>query len=156
MVDEKPLIVPIFIPNQGCPHRCVFCDQEKITSQPARPMDSQAVHDLLEQARQSALFSARKHREIAFYGGTFASLPDQRIRELLGAAAPYLQERIFHSVRVSTRPDSVDEKKTALLKDLGVSTVELGAQSMDDEVLNMTRRGHTGQDTERTLDLLKK
>ena len=156
MVDEKPLIVPIFIPNQGCPHRCVFCDQEKITSQPARPMDSQAVHDLLEQARQSALFSARKHREIAFYGGTFASLPDQRIRELLGAAAPYLQEGIFHSVRVSTRPDSVDEKKTALLKDLGVSTVELGAQSMDDEVLNMTRRGHTAQDTERTLDLLKK
>ncbi len=155
MFDEKPLIVPIFIPNQGCPHRCVFCDQEKITSQPARPMDGQRVRDLLDQARRSTLFCAKKHREIAFYGGTFASLPEKTIEELLGVAAPYLREGIFHSVRVSTRPDSLDEKKAALLKSLGVSTVELGTQSMDDEVLRKTRRGHTALDTERTVDLLK-
>jgi len=74
-------------------------------------MDSQAVHDLLEQARQSALFSARKHREIAFYGGTFASLPDQRIRELLGAAAPYLQERIFHSYECPLVPTLLTRRR---------------------------------------------
>lgn len=155
MFDEKPLIVPIFIPNQGCPHRCVFCDQEKITSQPARPVDGQRVRELLDHARRSALFCARKHREIAFYGGTFAGLPEKTIREVLGVVASYLQEGIFHSVRVSTRPDSLDEKKAALLKGLGVSTVELGTQSMDDEVLRMTRRGHSALDTERTVDLLK-
>jgi len=154
LFDEKPLIVPIFIPNQGCPHRCVFCDQEKITSQPASPIDGQRVHELLDLARRSTSFCERKHREVAFYGGTFASLPENTIRELLGAVAPYLQEGIFHSVRVSTRPDSLDEKKAALLKALGVSTVELGTQSMDDEVLRMTRRGHTALDTERTVDLL--
>jgi histone acetyltransferase (RNA polymerase elongator complex component) len=155
LFDEKPLIVPVFIPNQGCPHRCVFCDQEKITSQPARPMESQRVREILDQARRSTLFCARKHREIAFYGGTFASLPEKTIRELLGVVAPYLQEGIFHSIRVSTRPDSIDEKKAALLKGLGVSTVELGTQSMDDEVLRMTRRGHIGLDTEKAVDLLK-
>ena len=101
------------------------------------------------------MFCERKHREVAFYGGTFASLPENTIRELLGAVAPYLQEGIFHSVRVSTRPDSLDEKKAALLKGLGVSTVELGTQSMDDEVLRMTQRGHTALDTERTVGLLK-
>jgi histone acetyltransferase (RNA polymerase elongator complex component) len=154
LFDEKPLIVPIFIPNQGCPHRCVFCDQEKITSQPARPMDGQTVRELLDQARRSGSFSRRKHREIAFYGGTFGNLPEKTMRELLGVVAPYLREGIFHSVRVSTRPDSLDGKKAALLKDLGVSTVELGTQSMDDEVLAMTRRGHTAGDTERTADLL--
>jgi histone acetyltransferase (RNA polymerase elongator complex component) len=155
LFDEKPLIVPIFISNQGCPQWCVFCDQEKITSQPARPMDGQRVREVLDQARRSTLFCARKHREIAFYGGTFASLPEQTVRELLGVVAPYLQEGTFHSVRVSTRPDSLDEKKAALLKRLGVSTVELGTQSMDDEVLRITRRGHTALDTERTVDLLK-
>ena len=155
MVDEKPLIVPIFIPNQGCPHRCVFCDQEKITSQPARAMNGQTVRELLDQARRSGSFSEERHREVAFYGGTFASLPEGTIRELLGAVAPYLQERIFHSVRVSTRPDSLDGKKAALLKALGVSTVELGSQSMDDEVLRMTRRGHTAGDTEKAADLLR-
>jgi len=155
LFDEKPLIVPIFIPNQGCPHRCVFCDQEKITSQPASPIDGQRVHALLDLARRSTAFCERKHREVAFYGGTFASLSENTIRELLGAVAPYLQEKIFHSVRVSTRPDSLDEKKAALLKVLGVSTVELGTQSMDDEVLRMAQRGHTALDTERTVGLLK-
>jgi histone acetyltransferase (RNA polymerase elongator complex component) len=155
LFDEKPLIVPVFIPNQGCPHRCVFCDQEKITSQPARPVDGQRVRDLLDQARQSTLFFARRHREIAFYGGTFASLPEKTIRELLGVVAPYLQGGIFHSVRVSTRPDSLDEKKAALLKALGVSTVELGSQSMDDDVLRMTGRGHTAGDTEKAAELLR-
>ena len=155
MFDEKPLIVPIFIPNQGCPHRCVFCDQEKITSQPALPMNGQTVHELLEQARRSGPFFGRAHREIAFYGGTFASLPEKRIRELLGIVAPYLQEGIFHSVRVSTRPDSLDEKKAILLKALGVTTVELGSQSMDDDVLRTTGRGHTAGDTEEAAALLR-
>jgi histone acetyltransferase (RNA polymerase elongator complex component) len=155
LFDEKPLIVPIFIPNQGCPHRCVFCDQEKITSQPAGPINGRRVRELLDLARRSTTFFARKHREIAFYGGTFASLPKERIRELLGVVAPYLQEGIFLSVRISTRPDSLDEEKAALLRDLGVSTVELGTQSMDDEVLRMTRRGHSALDTERTVGLLR-
>jgi len=155
LFDEKPLIVPIFIPNQGCPHRCVFCDQEKITSQPSRPVDGQTVRHLLALARSSSSFSRRRHREVAFYGGTFASLPEPKIRELLGVVAPYLQEGTFHSVRVSTRPDSLDEKKAALLKGLGVSTVELGAQSLDDEVLRRTRRGHSAEDTERSATLLK-
>ncbi len=155
MFDEKPLIVPIFIPNQGCPHRCVFCDQEKITSQPAGPIDGRRVRELLDLARRSTTFFARRHREIAFYGGTFASLPKERIRELLGVVAPYLQEGIFLSVRISTRPDSLDEEKAALLRGLGVSTVELGTQSMDDEVLRMTRRGHSALDTERTVGLLR-
>lgn len=118
-------------------------------------MHGQTVRELLDQARRSGSFFGRRHREIAFYGGTFASLPEKTIRELLGVVAPYLQEEIFHSVRVSTRPDSLDDKKVALLKALGVSTIELGSQSMDDEVLRMTRRGHTAGDTEKAAELLR-
>jgi histone acetyltransferase (RNA polymerase elongator complex component) len=156
LFDEKPLIIPVFIPNQGCPHRCVFCDQEKITSQPLRPMDGETVRQILDRARSSDSFSRRKHREIAFYGGTFANLPEKTIKELLGVAAPYLRWGIFRSIRISTRPDSLDGKKAAMLRSLGVSTVELGSQSMDDEVLRMTRRGHTAGDTERTVEILKR
>jgi len=110
----------------------------------------------LDQARKSSLFSVRGHREIAFYGGTFTNLPEKTIREVLEVVAPYLKEGILHSVRVSTRPDSLDEKKVALLKGLGVRTVELGTQSLDDEVLRMSRRGHTARDTEQAVTLLKK
>jgi histone acetyltransferase (RNA polymerase elongator complex component) len=118
-------------------------------------VEGPTVRETLELARSSSAFFRRKHREIAFYGGTFAGLSDQRIRELLGAVAPYLREGVFHSVRVSTRPDSLDEKKADLLNGLGVSTIELGAQSLDDEVLRMTRRGHTAGDTEKAAKLLR-
>jgi histone acetyltransferase (RNA polymerase elongator complex component) len=118
-------------------------------------MSGQSVQELLDQAGRSGSFLRKRRREIAFYGGTFASLPEEKIRELLGVAAPYLREGIFHSVRVSTRPDSLDENKAGLLKGLGVSTVELGTQSMDDEVLRMTRRGHTAGDTEKAAGLLR-
>jgi histone acetyltransferase (RNA polymerase elongator complex component) len=133
----------------------VFCDQERITSRPPRPAGGQSVRDVLDLAARSASFYGRKHREIAFYGGTFASLPEPRIKELLGTVAPYLEKGIVHSVRVSTRPDSLDEEKVALLKALGVGTVEVGAQSMDDGVLGKTRRGHSAEDTERAAILLK-
>jgi histone acetyltransferase (RNA polymerase elongator complex component) len=117
-------------------------------------LNDRTVHELLDQARRSGSFSARRHREIAFYGGTFASLPERTIRDLLGVAAPYLKEGIFHSVRVSTRPDSLDGNKAELLRTLGVSTVELGSQSMDDQVLRTTRRGHSAVDTENAVELL--
>lgn len=155
MFDEKPLIVPVFLPNQGCPHRCVFCDQAKITSQPARPMNGQTVQEILDQATRSDSFLARKSREVAFYGGTFASLPEKTIRDLLGVVAPYLQKGTYHSVRVSTRPDSLDGEKAALLRALGVSTVELGSQSLDDGVLRESLRGHTAEDTETAVKLLR-
>ena len=98
----------------------------------------------------------RSEGEIAFYGGTFTGLPYETMGELLGAVSPYLREGLVRSIRVSTRPDALDENKLRFLKEHGVTTIELGAQSMSDEVLALTRRGHTGEDTIRAVQLLKK
>jgi histone acetyltransferase (RNA polymerase elongator complex component) len=159
LVDKsigKPLIVPFFIPFQGCPHRCVYCEQEKITNQPIRRLERKAIVDVIERAFHSQTYKMKNEREIAFYGGTFTGLPYETMRELLGAVTPYMREGFVTSIRVSTRPDAVDEEKLKFLKEYGVSTIELGAQSMCDEVLALTRRGHTRQDTIRAVQLLKK
>lgn len=112
--------------------------------------------DVIERAFHSQSHKMRSEREIAFYGGTFTGLPYETMRELLGAVTPYIREGFVTSIRVSTRPDALDEEKLKFLKEYGVSTIELGAQSMNDEVLALTRRGHTGQDTIRAVQLLKK
>jgi histone acetyltransferase (RNA polymerase elongator complex component) len=153
---RKPLIVPFFIPFQGCPHRCVFCEQEKITGQPARRLDKKEIVDVIERAFHSHGHRMRKEGEIAFYGGTFTGLPYETMEELLGAVTPYVREGVVRSIRLSTRPDALDEDKLRFLKERGVTTIELGAQSMSDEVLALTRRGHTGEDTIRAVRLLKK
>jgi histone acetyltransferase (RNA polymerase elongator complex component) len=152
---RKHLIVPLFIPFQACPHRCVYCDQEKITDQPARPLDRGVVENTLETAIRSAGYDRGRDREIAFYGGTFTGLPMEKMVGLLQTVAPYIQKEWFKSIRISTRPDAVDEERLTVLKKFSVATVELGTQSMNDEVLARTKRNHTAEDTVRTVRLLR-
>ena len=149
------LIVPIFIPNQGCPHRCIFCEQERITSQVGGPVDGQHVKKALDRSLQTNDFSSRLNTEVAFFGGTFTRLSTGRIRELLEAVSPYIQKGLFHSIRVSTRPDALDEERLDLMKSYGVTTVELGAQSMDNNVLSISQRGHTAEDTINAVRFLR-
>ena len=148
------MIVPVFIPFDGCPHRCVFCEQEKISSQPAAHVGADNVRLVIEQALASPSFSRSVENEIAFYGGTFTNLPVSRISELLGAAAPYLARGFFAGIRVSTRPDAIDHRICDLLAHGGVRTVELGVQSMNDRVLSMSGRGHTSSDTVNAVGIL--
>ena len=154
--QKGSLIVPIFIPNQGCPHRCVYCKQETITNQSNQPVSTINIKKILDGAIQSNRFDASSGPEVAFYGGTFTRLSKTRMVKLLEAVAPYLRKGFFRSIRVSTRPDALDMERLNLMRRFGVSTVELGAQSMDEEVLKLTERGHTGKDTIESVHLLKR
>lgn len=98
----------------------------------------------------------KNDREIAFYGGTFTALPRQVMRVLLSAARPYVERGYFSSIRISTRPDSIDEQRIRLLSEFAVKTVELGAQSMDDHVLALAERGHKASNTIDSVRLLRR
>lgn len=148
-------IVPVFIPNKGCPHRCLFCEQEKITSEKSTEVDSDYVKDILETAIHAKGFDPDKGPEVAFYGGTFTNLPFDLMVLLLETVWPYIQQGLFASVRVSTRPDAMDRDTLLTMKDYGVKTVELGVQSMDDHVLDLSHRGHTSADTVNAVHILR-
>ncbi len=150
----NPLIIPFFIPSQGCPHRCIFCRQETIAA--PGPVGLRGLKDVLEQAVRSPGFDPQRGPEVAFYGGTFTGLPERAMAELLAAVKEYLDSGAIRSIRVSTRPDAVHEKTLELLKRSGVATVELGAQSMDNRVLELSGRGHSAEDTVRSVGLLKR
>lgn len=152
----RPLIVPIFIASQGCPHRCVFCQQEKITSQWPVETTPGAVVRILEGAALSDGFDPVRRPEVAFYGGTFTGLAVKKMTALLEAVVPFIKDGRFVCIRVSTRPDALDRQRLELLKGYGVSTVELGAQSMDNRVLELSGRGHSAQDTVDGVALLRR
>ena len=148
------MIIPIFIMNRGCPHRCLFCN-ERLTAgdRPDRIEEREflkTVRAHLGRGRQSST-----PVQIAFYGGTFTGMVrDEQIR-LLQLATPFLDEGSIEGIRISTRPDEIDAEGLDLLKSLGVTTVEVGAQSLIDEVLLRSRRGHTATDTLQAVSLLK-
>lgn len=152
MGRKKRLIIPVFIPFGGCPHRCVFCDQKGITGEERMPALKE-VADTVEACL--ATWKGSGEKEIAFYGGSFTALPEKVQADYLGAAYGYVSEGRVDSVRVSTRPDRVDAPAVERLKSYGVGTVELGAQSMSDEVLKASGRGHTAADTASAVRLIK-
>lgn len=142
-------ILPLFIPHLGCPFTCVYCDQNRITSV-ARPVTPVDVSDAI-----SALSHETTGFEVAFYGGSFTSLPTAQQIALLSAVQPYIAEGQVSGIRISTRPDAISEELTDLLRAYHVHTVELGAQSMDDAVLYCCGRGHTSADTRSASELLR-
>ncbi len=146
----KAKIIPIFVPHLGCPNDCVFCDQKRISGSPS-PASELDVTAALEKARAQGQHGV----ELAFYGGSFTAVDRDLQRALLEAAQPYLADGTAASIRLSTRPDAVDRAKLDMLRRYGVQTVELGAQSMDDEVLFASGRGHTAAQTEQAAALVK-
>jgi histone acetyltransferase (RNA polymerase elongator complex component) len=98
---------------------------------------------------------AARPRQVAFYGGTFTALPEEKQIAYLRAVGPFIEEGRVDSVRLSTRPDALDAGELDLLRSHGVRTVEIGAQSMDGEVLRLSRRGHSPEETARAVERLK-
>jgi histone acetyltransferase (RNA polymerase elongator complex component) len=150
----KPLIVPVFVPHAGCPHLCVFCNQSTITGALAASLDPSNIH------RQIATFLEGCHNgprpsQIAFFGGNFLGLSPACITALLSEAARFVADKRIDSLRFSTRPDTIDYERLGLLNGFPVRTVEIGVQSMDDGVLDLSRRGHTAVDTVRAANLVR-
>ena len=146
--------VAIFVPNLGCPHRCSFCDQRAITGQAALP-GSQDVVSAVRTALDS-LGENSRFAQIAFFGGSFTAIERGYMLSLLKAAAPFVWDGSFAGIRISTRPDAVDDEILALLRAHGVTAIELGAQSMDDRVLSLNRRGHTARQVEEASSLVRR
>ena len=137
-------IIPVFVPHLGCPHDCVFCNQRHISGQTAR-QTAQSVTDIIKDGLKKA--GDGREVEIAFYGGSFTAIPEREQEDLLGAAQPFLRGGSVSSIRLSTRPDCIDGETLDRLFHFGVCTIELGSQSMCDDVLELSGRGHTAEDT---------
>jgi len=134
-------IIPIFLPELGCPKQCVFCNQRHISGQPAVP-DSADVEDIIDR-HISSLAGRNIQTEIAFFGGSFTALDAGLQEQYLKTAQPYLQKNIISTIRISTRPDAITDEKLILLKQYGVSIIELGVQSLNDDVLRLSGRGYS-------------
>lgn len=142
--------ISIFVPHLGCPCDCSFCNQKTITGMKSAP----SAEDV-KSAAEIALESGGYEYEIAFFGGSFTAIDRDYMTELLRAAYDYVKNGSVSGIRISTRPDCIDSDVLKLLKSYGVTSIELGAQSMDDGVLIANRRGHTAEDVVKASVLIR-
>jgi histone acetyltransferase (RNA polymerase elongator complex component) len=146
------LIVPFFISHKGCPNQCVFCNQVRISGTGEGLPSASDILSRIAAFRSSA---GNIPAEVAFYGGTFTNLPMEEQEQLLLPLQPLIASGEVVSIRISTRPDAVDPGSAQFLAEMGVRTVELGAQSMDDGVLERAGRGHNAAQTTGALHALR-
>ena len=151
-MSARASIIPVFIPHWGCPHACVFCNQRRISGV-KHPADAETVRAEVERAR--TVLPKGERAELAFYGGSFTAIPAEQQEALLSAAKACLDEGVLSSIRLSTRPDAIDADVLSRLHRYGVETIELGAQSLCDEVLRCAHRGHTAADVENASRLIR-
>ncbi len=147
-MTPKNRILPIFIPQLGCPHACVFCNQNEITGA--------ALSEAFRQAERLAGLPAQHGKqELAFYGGSFTAIPVSQQIRFLSCARDALENGAVSAIRLSTRPDAISPSVLERLRRYGVSTIELGAQSMLDPVLKLSGRNHTAEDVRRAALLIR-
>ena len=150
----KHINVALFVVHKGCPHMCSFCNQRSISGSSAdiTPAD-------VRRAAQTAIATLSESQaqggEIAFFGGSFTMIERGYMLSLLEAAYEYVEKGIFKGIRISTRPDGISREICGILKKYGVTAVELGAQSLDDRVLELNARGHTAKQVEDACAMLK-
>lgn len=146
--------IPIFVPHRGCPFDCVFCNQKRITgihTDVTREDVSRIIEEYL-----NTLPKNNRIIEAAFFGGSFTGIPIEEQTKLLSEAQKYIKSGDIDGIRLSTRPDYITEEILDNLKNHGVTTIELGVQSMDNDVLKAANRGHTREDVIKAVNMIKK
>lgn len=154
-MSKAHYIIPIFVPHEGCPHNCVFCNQNSITG---TDVDSSMTAEQVDAIVKEYLATISKNGstiEISFFGGTFTAINNKKQEELLNVAYEYKQAGKVDFIRLSTRPDCIDEITLDRLKKYSVDIIELGVQSMDNEVLKLSGRGHVKESTITASKLIK-
>ena len=145
--------ISVFVPHIGCPNQCSFCNQHTITGENISPKKED-----VKLAVQTAVAhpSYNPHNtELAFFGGSFTAIDKDYMCSLLDAGYDEVKKGNISGVRISTRPDAITPEILELLKARGVTAIELGCQSLDDEVLRLNHRGHTAEDVKKASALIK-
>lgn len=145
--------ISVFVPHIGCPNKCSFCNQNTITGENISPT-KRDVAKAVETAAAHPNYNS-KNTELAFFGGSFTAIQKDYMLELLDAGYEYVKNGTISGIRISTRPDAITPEILDILKENGVSAIELGCQSLDDEVLRLNHRGHTAWDVEKASALIK-
>ncbi len=150
---DNQYTIPIFIPHKGCPHACVFCNQRRISGT-IKDTTVEDVDNIIKEYLDYYLNTDKKI-EIAFFGGSFTGIDLSLQEAYLKVAYKYIIDGKVDSIRLSTRPDYINDEILTLLTKYGVKTIELGVQSMNDEILDKAKRGHTRDDVINASNLIR-
>ena len=151
---KKHAIVPIFIPHKGCPNDCIFCNQKKITAR-QKAVTGEDVKNTIETWLSTLEPRGVETIEVAFFGGSFTGIPMEEQSGYLAIAKSYKDAGRIHKIHMSTRPDYINDEILTNLKAYDVDVIELGVQSLNDDILEKAGRGHDSSIVYKSSQMIK-
>ncbi len=151
-IIKKHAVIPVFIPHRGCPHDCIFCNQKKISGS-STEVTAEGVYKIIEEGLET--IQPGTYIEVGFYGGSFTGIEKEKQLEFLETAGFFITKGKVSSIRLSTRPDYINPDILSYLEKNHVGTIELGVQSLDEDVLKSSNRGHSVGDVFKAVRLIK-
>lgn len=151
---QKYKIISVFFPEAACSQKCIYCNQHHITGIFSLPDEKEIYHKIdvqIDKFRQEGFAEFM----IAFFGGSFTALPLEVQAKYLRIAYEYIQNGLVQYLKISTRPDCIDEQRLNLLKLYGVTHIELGIQSADEDVLIKSGRMYRLEQINKAAQLIK-
>lgn len=136
-----------------CRKRCTFCFYKVYTNRNAKPMDRylDAVFEEIDSYGTRGELRDRVVDTIYFGGGTPTTLSEEQLRAL----ATRLRANFNISPNVEwtseSEPGTLSEEKVATLREIGVTRLSMGVQTMDDELLHKNGRSHNSEWVYRAL-----
>ena len=150
---KKKYVIPVFVPHLGCPNNCIFCNQKSISGQ-KEELTKEKAKEIIEEFLKG-IKDNESEKEIAFFGGSFTAIKEEKQEELLSLAYEYIKSGQVNSIRISTRPDYINKQILKRLKKYKVKTIELGVQSANNYILEKAGRGHTFEDVKKASKLIR-
>lgn len=147
-------IIPIFVPFAGCSNKCVFCNQNRISGAEGIPEEYEVI-ETINSYLKTIPNSEDIIIEVAYYGGSFTGLPFEIQKRLLKPAYEAKSKGNIKYIRLSTRSDYINDQVLKLLKDFKVDIIELGVQSLNNEVLRLSKRGHDSAAVIKAIEKIK-
>jgi len=175
--------VSVLTKEYPCPGKCIYCPKEKglpksyLSGEPAVERAKSLGYLPYSQTKERITMLADQGHpvdkiDLRIIGGTWSFYPKQYqtwfIKECFDACnnkksktlleAQKLNEKSKHRViglSIETRPDFINKKEIKRLRKLGITKVEIGVQSINDEVLKLNKRGHKVESTIKATQLLK-
>lgn len=149
------IVIPIFLPEHSCPYNCHFCSLEAANGSEAPVSDPGDALRIVTSQLKALNKQAADKVEVAFYGGTFTRGGVETMAPWLAPITELVRDGHIDGIRVSTRPDRLTAPTVDFLKQSGVTTIELGIQSLDDRVLAGLGRGHSAAAAIRAVKLCR-
>ncbi len=151
-MKSRHYTIPVFVPEEACPNQCVFCNQRRIAGAECAP----SVEEVISKVDEHLLtIPADGEVEIGFFGGNFTGIPIKEQQAYLESVQSYILSGRVQGIRLSTRPDYITKEILDFLEKYHVTSIELGAQSLDDEVLKLAGRGHSVTEVQEASRMIK-